>query len=433
MAILLPSRENYNDSLFYQELEEIRPSINHNPSKADLVATSYFDALANSITSLNQMFSAPSLEQRVKGSSHFMQIRKEFSKQLFIEAVRPQIESLLIKHGEVRSFDEIITIFGFNRLFIREIGSAGTDIDFFILVDTENDSLISDIQTLMRREIQPIVNVMGIDMETASYLMIKKSTYMEKLSNTKCALFTLANRNSIDFIAGSRENLTDAFTFTDEQIAHHLVTLLSRHNLIREDQKGAIRSSILVKISSEPERENALFLLKQMANAEIYIGKTPYSNKKTIQTELKKISKTSIENREAIISIKYNFNRIADLYKIVDVDPDYTILSLQEIETLEKLSMILSNIKCRVDDESHHPLLKIQQNYSDLSLLDIKKMTIEDRKVISNILESYQLDPEDELFPEMCYDALWDISKKMGSAAELIEAEIYSKALTFCS
>jgi hypothetical protein len=334
------------------------------------------------------MFNSSSLYERIEGSRKFMYLRKEFSKTLFIEAVMPEIQLILEKHGERGSFGDLITIFGFNRLFMREVGSAGTDIDFFILVETDNDHVISDIHSLIRYEIQPLANFTGIEMETVSYLMIKKKSYLDKLSTTKNALFTFANRESVDFIAGSKTNLEEAFTFSDEQIAHHLLTLLSNHNLIDEKKKNKIKFFILDKISSSEEKRKSLILLKNLANVEIYIGKTPYSNKKTIQTEMKKTSKESIENRTANISIKYNFSRIADLYKSCSVDPNYEILSDVIIEGLENLSMVLSNIKCRINNELQHPLLQVQEDYSDLSFYDIRKMSTEDRKVVAIIIET---------------------------------------------
>jgi hypothetical protein len=407
------------------------------PLRINRVAQKYFKALKGNIEKINRMFDSTTLEGRVNGSRHFMKIRKIYAKQIFLQAVKPQIEVILKNHGEIRSFDEVITIFGFNRLFMRELGSAGTDVDFFMLIDTNNDELVHDIHQFMKKETATMLSFMGIDMETADYLMIKKDQYLEKLSATRKSLFTLANAGSVDFIAGSFENLKQAFTFTDEQLADHFVTLLTKNGLIKEDMNPeSIKLNILSKIVlSLEERIKAQRLLKQMASCELYIGKAPYKGKKTIQTELQKISLEQRNDRTATVSIKFNFNRIADIYLAAEVDPSHEILSNEQVKSLEKLSMVLSNIKCRIDDETISPLLKVQENYSDLTFDDIRKMSINDRRVVSEILEIFGLflDPLSHDFPESCYDAFWALSDQMKEVAISLENEIYKQAQEFIS
>ena len=398
------------------------------------VAREYFGSLGAEIGTVDRMFDGPSASQREDGSRTFMSIRKEVGRQMFIQMARPEIERILRENGEVRSFDEVVSIFGFNRLFMREVGSAGTDVDFFMLIDTDNQKIVDDIRALMKGEIAPELGRMGIDMETSDYLMIRMDEYEGKLSETHKALFTLANTGNVDFITGSRELVERAFTLSNEQLADHFVNLLVKNGHVSEEGAPGVRARVLGKISSSLDaRHEIVGLLRQMASSELYIGKTPYKRKKTIQTELKKVSAADRGSRTADVSIKFNFNRIADMYMTTPVDPKREFLTAAQIPALEKLSMVLSNIKCRVDDEEVHPLLKVQETYSNLSLSDIRKMSMEDRVVVSSLLEAFDLhvDPYSPSFSEECYDALWALSDQMGRVAVALEDGIFAKALAF--
>ncbi|MGE0197677.1 MAG: hypothetical protein AB7N99_09795 [Simkaniaceae bacterium] len=444
----LGGEQNKLDHLFHEQLEEyVGPRLEERLQVDSLdiaevsvakqthgVAVGYLKSLGGEIASVDRMFDASSGGERAQGSRQFMATRKEFGRRMFIDAVRPQIEMLLKKHGDRRSFDEVVSIFGFNRLFMRELGSAGTDVDFFMLVDTKDDALMKDIHALMKTEIAPMLGMMGIDMETADYLMIRKDQYMAKLSETHKSLFTLANTGYVDFITGSGEMLREAFTLTNEQLAGHFVTLLQKNGQITGEEAPKIYEAVLGKISGSPAARRELQqLLRQMASSELYIGKTPYKGKKTIQTELAKVSEEAVMNRTAKISIKFNFNRIADMYLTTGVDRDGKILSPMQIRALETLSTVLSNIKCRIDDKKVHPLLTVQENYSDLSLADIQKMSREDRVVVAELLEAFgiELDPLSEQFPNQAYDALWGLSLRMGKVARGLEEMIYLDALEF--
>ncbi|WP_420421834.1 hypothetical protein [Simkania sp.] len=360
------------------------------PTATDQVARSYFHSLGTDLETVNRMFDGNRVDARVGGSQRFMQIRKDAGHDMFIRAARPKIELLLEKHGETRPFDEVVSIFGFNRLFMREVGSAGTDVDFFMLVDTKNDSLMRDIHSLMKTEIAPALAEMGIDMETADYLMIRMDQYLDKLSATHKSLFTLANTGNVDFITGSKELVTRAFTLTNEQLASHFVALLEKNGHIPDTATAGVKRQVLDKIDSNPEaRKEIITLLRKMASSELYIGKTPYKHKKTIQTELLKVTPEARRLRTAKISIKFNFNRIADMYMTTSVDPRREVLSGHQIQALEELSMTLSNIKCRIDDEKTHPLLKVQENYSDLTLEDLHKFSMSDRQVVAELLSTF--------------------------------------------
>ncbi|MCB1075748.1 MAG: hypothetical protein KDK59_09490 [Simkania sp.] len=416
------------ESLTISEIDDSTPQATHQ------VAQSYFHSLGTEIRTVDRMFDGKSVKARVDGSQRFMQIRKDAGREMFIQAARPKIEALLLKHGEKRPFDEVVSIFGFNRLFMRELGSAGTDVDFFMLVDTKNDSLMSDIHTLMKTEIAPALAHMGIDMETASYLMIRMDQYLGKLSETHKTLFTLANTDNVDFITGSKELINRAFTLTNDQLATHFVALLEKNEHIPSSEAIGIKKQVLDKLNGSPDaRREIISLLRKMASSELYIGKTPYKGKKTIQTELKKVSPESRSLRKAEVSIKFNFNRIADMYMTTSVDPRREILSGHQIQALEKLSMALSNIKCRIDDEKTHPLLKVQQNYSSVSLEDLRKFSMSDRQVVAELLTAFsiQIDPHSESFAEDSYDALWALSDQMGKVAVALEGTIYEQAIGF--
>lgn len=417
---------NLLDSQFHRQSPEDR--------RTSMVAQEYFGSLEDHIEVVDRMFDGSSASQREEGSRAFMSIRKEAGRQMFIQIARPEIERILQENGEMRPFDEVISIFGFNRLFMREVGSAGTDVDFFMLIDTDNQKIVDDIRTMMKGMVAPELGRMGIDMETSDYLMIRMDEYEEKLSETHKALFTLANTGNVDFITGSRGLVERAFTLSNEQLADHFVNLLLKNGHISEEGAPGVRERVLEKISTSPDaRREMVSLLRQMASSEIYIGKTPYKRKKTIQTELKKVSPEARGARVADVSIKFNFNRIADMYMTTPVDPHRELLSSHQVMALEKLSMVLSNIKCRVDDEEVHPLLKVQETYSNISLSDIRKMSMDDRVVVTSLLETFDLyvDPNSSTFSEECYDALWALSDQMGRVAVALEDGIFANALAF--
>lgn len=432
--------QNLQEKPLQQEVESLtikEPSEEREPSSpqaTNKVAQGYFHSLHGELDRVDRMFDGVRVDSRVDGSQRFMKMRRDAGREMFIQAVRPKIEILLQKHGEVRPFDQVVSIFGFNRLFMRELGSAGTDVDFFMLVDTKNDNLMRDIHSLMKGEVAPALAHMGIDMETADYLMIRMDKYEEKLSETHKSLFTLANTDNVDFITGSRDLVTRAFTLSNDQLASHFVALLEKNGHIPESEVAEIKMRVLDKLSGSSEaRRDIISLLRKMASSELYIGKTPYKRKKTIQTELKKVSPESRCTRTAEISIKFNFNRIADMYMTTSVDPRRAVLSGQQVHALEVLSMTLSNVKCRIDDEKTHPLLKVQENYSSLSLEDLRKFSMSDRQVVAELLTAFDLhiNPFSESFAEESYDALWALSDRMGKVAVTLEETIYQQAIDF--
>ncbi|GAB4188157.1 MAG: hypothetical protein Tsb0015_07820 [Simkaniaceae bacterium] len=105
----------------------------------------------------------------------------------------------------------------------------------------------------------------------------------------------------------------------------------------------------------------------------------------------------------------------------------------KQVKELEKLGMILSNFKCRIDSKENHPLLKVQENYSDLTLSDIQQMNEEDRRIVAKILNHFSigLNPEAPDFAEKCYDALWILADQMGETAKKLEQGTYQEALDF--
>lgn len=145
----------------------------------------YIDELRDNLLSEEQYLRASSLKSRFQGAVALTQLRKKLANEVFNGVVRPQIEALLKIHGENRPFDQIICIYGFNRLFTRTRASAGTDIDFMLTIDTKNQQLLKGIRNLIKEKIAPGLREIGVDMETADYLIIDIDSYKAKLNETR--------------------------------------------------------------------------------------------------------------------------------------------------------------------------------------------------------------------------------------------------------
>lgn len=384
-----------------------------------------------------QSFDGVSLSGRHDGMQTLMQIRKEMAIELFQTVVRPQVEALMRQHGDHRSFEEAATVFGFNRLFTREIASAGTDIDFMLAIDTKDEQLIKEIQFFIKEIVRPKMRHMGVDMEAADYLMGNLDTYLPKLDITRKSLFTLANVNNIHFIAGSKKITEQMFSFTDKQLVEHFGNLINNiHPILKLSEFKENLLSQLIK-QGPSFRQELIRHLRKMANSELYIGKKPYDNKKTVQTVFAKDGlKDKIKKRTEKFSIKYCLNRIVDIHAAAKISPSGDILTQQRLQTIEQLALVLSNIACRLDTpESTHPALRLQEGYSDISLEQMSKMTSEDRKLVAELLNALGVivHPESTRFAEALYDSLWVIGEILCKGAQQLEEEIADTAYAFAT
>jgi len=453
-SLSLETRQRIFDRLFLNTLEvsadqlqqrSVSHEVSEEGSRLTRVLYENLYAMRESIPLLDRMFDGPSSEERIFASMSFLEHRRSIATNVFQQIVRPGIERLLLQHDDARSFDEIACIYGFNRLFTRETASAGTDIDFMLVIDTDNPTLIDDIRLFLRSSIQPELASIGIDMEAADYLMIDLNSYLAKLDVTRKALFTLANMPiegsdaNVHLLTGSSQLLRRIFTFTDNQLAEHYVALLLKNGYISEAQKEELKTSLIVQLTSGSAsfRNQILDSLKNMANSELYIGKTPYKGKKTIQTILSKVSVEERESRTIPFSIKFCLNRITDLLHSTSLKRSSLTreFPLVHFENLERLGIILSNIVCRINSDQRHPLLIMQTSYSDITLDNLRSVEEEDRRIIAQLVQPFgiMLDAESIQFPENCYDALWNLADIIHETAQSIEDNIFRDALTLIS
>ena len=404
-------------------------------------------SVEKSANRINRMFDGFTSQERIASAKEFIQQRKTIAEALFKNVVRPEIERLLKKHGESRPFDEVVCIFGFNRLFTKDVGSAGSDVDFMAVIDTRNEALIKEFRVFMKEIIRPELQKIGIDMECADYLMIDLPSYSEKLSDTRSSLFTLANmpqeknKKNVSLITGSPGILKTLFTFSDEQLAEHYSNLLCKNHYLSEEGKSKFKRKLianLAKPNATSFRERIIDHLQRMANSELYIGNAPYFKKQTIQTIMQRIPSIDIKNRSAPFSIKFCVNRIIDLMNSTTLDSTSLspLFSHIHFAKLEALGTILSNIVCRLDSRSAHPLLSMQHSYADITLEQLKRTTKEDREVLATLLLPFQqdskdivLDPHHADFPEKCYDKLWKLAQTLDDFAKKVEKKIFTEAL----
>lgn len=124
--------------------------------------------------------------------------------------------------------------------------------------------------------------------------------------------------------------------------------------------------------------------------------------------------------------------RITDLINAAKIEQkDIKLMSPSQIKALETLSHVLSNIKCKLVSDEIHPLLKLQDEYSDLAYDDIKKMSIADKKVVVNLLNNFDINLSEDApsFQDDLYKALWDLGDKTLKLAQDLETNIYQKSL----
>ena len=402
----------------------------------------YIDQMGSQRSAIVGSFVGSTAVERLEGMKTLTAMRHEFAFDLFNNTLRPQIEALMRLHGDERNFDEAVCIYGFNRLFTREYASAGTDIDFMLVIDTQDAHLIQEVRNFVKEAVKPKLKSVGMDMETADYLMLGLTTYTAKLDDTRKALFTLANmfnplkpKANVELIAGSDEILRSSiFSFTDQQLAEHFGNLVAKMYPMQPEELVQYKQNLVQKLAENgaPFRNQMIDHLQKMANSELYIGKKPYDNKKTIQTELSKTDlPDKVAARTAKFSIKFSLNRIADIFASTTLQSE--TLAPERLKRIENLALVLSNIVCRIDTPSEAPALTLQQTYSDISLDQIRKMSQTDRLIVSEILASLGqiIDPFSENFAEECYDNLWALGKSLYAEAQILEHQIFSDARNF--
>ncbi|MBX3719651.1 MAG: hypothetical protein KF898_08395 [Parachlamydiales bacterium] len=402
----------------------------------------YIDRMASERPVIVGSFVGSSAHERLEGMKTMTALRHEFAFDLFNYTLRPQIEALMRLHGDERNFDEAVCIYGFNRLFTREYASAGTDIDFMLVIDTQDAELIQEIRNFVKEAVKPKLKNVGMDMETADYLMLGLNTYTAKLDDTRKSLFTLANmfnplkpKANVELITGSEPILrSSVFSFTDKQLAEHFGNLVAKMYPMQPEDLVQYKEGLVQKLAENgaPFRIQMIDHLQRMANSELYIGRKPYDNKKTIQTELSKADLADkIAARTAKFSIKFSLNRIADLFASTTLQSE--TLTPERLKRIENLALVLSNIVCWIDTPEGTPALTLQQTYSDISLDQIRKMSLTDRHIVSEILASLGqiIDPFSENFAEECYDNLWALGKSLYAEAQTLEHQIFFDARNF--
>ncbi|MBS0652859.1 MAG: hypothetical protein JSR39_04940 [Verrucomicrobia bacterium] len=403
---------------------------------------SYIDHMASQRPTIVGSFVGGSAAERLEGMRTLTAMRHDLAFDLFNNTLRPQIEALMRLHGDDRPFDETVCIYGFNRLFTREYASAGTDIDFMLVIDSQDAQLIQEVRNFVKETVKPKLKNVGMDMETADYLMLGLNTYTAKLDDTRKSLFTLANmfnplkpKANVELITGSDQILRSSiFSFTDKQLAEHCGNLVAKMYPMAAEDLVQYKQQIAQKLSEKgaPFRNQLIDHLQKMANSELYIGKKPYDNKKTIQTELGKDGLADkVAARTAKFSIKFSLNRIADIFASTTLQSE--TLTPDRLKKIENLALVLSNIVCRIDTPEGAPALKLQQTYSDISLDQIRQMSLTDRRIVSEILTSlgHPIDPSSATFAEECYDKLWALGTNLYKEAQGLEAQIFSDARDF--
>lgn len=395
-------------------------------------------------------FNGNSAEERLKCAQELHELRQKFACKIFIDVIRPQIEELLAKHKE-KKFDEIVTVYGFNRLFTRKISSAGTDIDFMLIVDTKNTELIREIRRFINLQVNPLVKSMGLEMEAADYLMTSKKAYKAGLKTTRNALFTLANlpKENRIFLTGSKTVFKDLFHLDNEELATHFTELLFKHDpreMIDDYpafcldsrmgfvSKHLVREKILKRLIEEGETFRITIgeHLTRLACLELYIGKKPYKGKETLQTIMGRVSlAVDRQERSEPFSIKFGINRFADMYysaALEGIKEIASIVSRDDIEVLEKLGVVLSNVICRMNSEES-PALHLHKNYSNLTLDHLENMNSEDKLIIIELLKYFDITISNSpQFAEECYDGLWLLADQLDKKAKMVEKILYSQA-----
>lgn len=425
------------DALFHTHLSKKYPSDARDSLKAALV--SHLQTTASKIELVDRMFDGDSLQAREQGAKEGLALRRAMVTDIFQRVVRPEIQKIMHDHGDSRSFDDVIAIDGFNRLWVREKASAGTDHDFIMLIDSDDSALVDHIRRFMKNEVRPCLQHAGMDMEATDYLMIPLGKYLDKLGDTRKALFTLANMTPENtfLITGSQTIHDRAFTLSDDLLAEHYGNLLLSHGLISDPTDATkFKQDLVHKLrhNGPAFRQKIVSHLQKMASSELYIGRKPYDKKQTIQTIMSKLSPTERHHCTAPFSIKFCINRIADLIISTGLEPIFSGIPFtrSQVNKLENLGLVLSNIICR-QNTSGHPLLTVQEGYSEITLEHLQNMSKTDREIVAELLTALDipLNPSEVNFAKRCYKALWSLGDQMYSMAQKLEKTIYADAFQF--
>lgn len=398
----------------------------------------YLQKLQKKIVQLERSFKGLTLDARSKGAEEFTTLRKELAMNVFRNFVCPQIKTILSNHGHKEEIDKILCIYGFNRLFTRDRASAGTDIDFMLVLDIDDKEVIEEVRKMIKNVVKPELNKIGIDMETSDYLIIDLGTYQKKLDDIHSSLFTLANmfnpiktKDNTAFITGSPSIYEKIFTFSNEQLAKHYVTLLVKNGFLKPEDREPYQKNLLEKLNVQGKefRNHIIDHLQKMANSELYIGKEPYKKKQTIQTILAAYPPDNIKrkNRAIPFSIKFCINRIADLIHSTTIKPP---MSENQFHNLETLGLFLCNIVCYQEAQEQAPV-KVLEKYSDITLDQMKQIDIKDRILISYFLKSFDIDVPPYGDAEKLYDGLWSLADKLCKIAQSLEQTISEEATKF--
>lgn len=391
--------------------------------------------------SMKDLFESEDFKIRIDSIKQLTSLRKELAKAIFNNIIRPEIELIMKVYKDSRQFDEAVCLYGFNRLFNREVASLGTDIDFMLVIDTDNNKMVDEIRGLINRMNQGLKQI-GLEMETAKHLITDLKTYKVGLDDTRISLFTMANmfnplneKDNVLFITGSEKILkNDVFYLTDKQIADHYINLI-KQKYPCEDIND-MKNSILIKLKSDEFfRNQTIDHLQKMACSELYIGKTPYKGKETLQTIFSDMRlKKGIEKRTTPFSIKFCLNRFVDLFQSTTLPTDICEgLSKDKLKAMEELAILLSNAVC-VSDSKEKTLLTVPKNSSMISLPQLEKLSLQDRSLIAALMGSVgiELKADDVNFPTHCYDGLWALAQGLYEKAVQIEGSIFKAALNNC-
>jgi hypothetical protein len=399
------------------------------------------------VKEIDNAFNGKSVEERMKGAETLHALKKEFATKLF--------EELAAKH-KLANIDKRSMIMGFNRLFTRAVSSAGSDIDFMLLIDKPGH-VLTEMRNFIALDIKPRLSRIGIEIEAVDYLMEEKGEFVKNLAKIRSALFAMANAplENRAFLAGSDILFDEIFRLDDEQMARHFATLMIKNqpsqfidaaNCMNRDMIVAahaiLRRQVSEKLSAVGEefRKPLKQWLHRMANLELYIGKKPYKGKETIHTifgrqSLKKDSQERVEP----FSIKFCCNRFTDMYYNACLSDMEGIEALREqapmlkkhnIETLEKLATILSNIVCG-QNKTENTALHVHENYSQITFEQIVAMTPDDRRIVKEMMQDLGFNLPDVTsldFAEAFYDSLWMLGDRLLLNAESTEKAIYKKA-----
>lgn len=359
--------------------------LNQKERTIDPLLKHYIRRINKAINQLNQIFIGINLDARWEAVQLWIDLRRYVVLDIFKYLTVSEMRSNGIE------FNEKYCIFTYEK-FMRRCQSVGSEISL-VMIDDQNPKR----REIIQRNIEQLAEF-GIKIKC---ILIAEEYFKATPQN-----LSHLDPSSVAMISGSEKIMRRAYDFSDKQLSEEFCKFLNRKE----------KSKIVEERLKSPEYKTKF----QRCLNRLAILNT---HRESIAKDMEDLSDIDKDQVPYAINV---LNRMADFIYKMNID-----IQRQRAFALDQLGIILSNIVCTQKAQNGmHPFLRTNESYNILTMRHLKKTTLADRMILSQIVDSlgFPIDPQHPEFPNTFLELIERIASDNLNIVKKIEDRLQLEA-----